>query len=197
MRPQFKALVIIVLITLTIALSGCEQFRFAATENQKLTAWETHQLAGRIESQGTQSGSETSQRLKKGTAAGLAYIGAPTKFDTDDIDSVMAQAAEDAARRPTSEQLWDTADGVISLGIAVAGLFGGAYGLKGVHYLSQARAKSQALRQIVKGNELFKNEIIKNLTGEVQQQVLDTFKIAQKQEQHGIKTKQIVTEIKS
>lgn len=52
--------------------------------------------------------------------------------------------------------MWDAADGVMELGMAVAGLFGGVYGVRAVRFLRQAREQSRALREIVAGNELFK-----------------------------------------
>ena len=52
--------------------------------------------------------------------------------------------------------VWVLADGAMELGIALAGLVGGVYGLRIAGYLKQAREKSKALKEIVAGNELFK-----------------------------------------
>jgi len=53
---------------------------------------------------------------------------------------------------------WDIADNALELGIAVAGLFGGVYGIKVAGFLKQARSKSNALREIIAGNELLKKQ---------------------------------------
>jgi hypothetical protein len=50
------------------------------------------------------------------------------------------------------------ADSALELGIAVTGLFGGVFGVGAVRFLKDARTKSQALREIISGNELFKKQ---------------------------------------
>jgi hypothetical protein len=42
------------------------------------------------------------------------------------------------------------------LGIGIAGIIGGMYGLRAGQFLKCARDKSQALKEIIEGNELFK-----------------------------------------
>ena len=44
----------------------------------------------------------------------------------------------------------------MELGIALVGWFGGVYGIRIAGYLRTAREKSKALKEIVQGNELFK-----------------------------------------
>ena len=51
---------------------------------------------------------------------------------------------------------WDVADNLLELGIAVAGVLGGVYGAKAAAALKTARQKSTALREVVRGNEIFK-----------------------------------------
>ncbi len=48
------------------------------------------------------------------------------------------------------------ADGVMELGIGLAGLLGGVYGIRATQFLKQTREKSAALKEIIEGNELFK-----------------------------------------
>ena len=81
----------------------------------------------------------------------------------DSIDDILSQsswtiansALSQASNRPDS---WNIADSVLDLGIAVAGLFGGVYGIKIAAFLKQARVKSEALREIINGNELLKKQ---------------------------------------
>ena len=47
-------------------------------------------------------------------------------------------------------------DGAMELGIGVAGLLGGVYGLRIATFLKQTKDKSRALKEIIEGNELFK-----------------------------------------
>ena len=49
-------------------------------------------------------------------------------------------------QKPNQLDTWDIADSALELGIAVAGLFGGVYGIKVAGFLKQARGKSDALR---------------------------------------------------
>ena len=68
------------------------------------------------------------------------------------------------------------------LGIAIAGLVGGVYGIRIAAYLRAAREKSKALKEIVAGNELFK---------QIWPEQADRFKEAQRKQ--SAVTKKIVT----
>ena len=87
-----------------------------------------------------------------------------------------------ASQRP---DIWDTADGVIDLGIGIAALLGGIYGVRIAGFLRQAGAKSKALREIIQGNELFKKQNSESAAA---------FKSAQ--EDQSSQTRQLVTQIK-
>ena len=63
--------------------------------------------------------------------------------------TALAQSAE----RPDP---WQVADSALEVGIGVCALFGGVLGTRAVRFLRDARTKSQALREIIQGNELFK-----------------------------------------
>ena len=91
-------------------------------------------------------------------------------------------ALEDASARPDA---WELADSAMELGIAVAGLVGGAYGIRFASYLKQARDKSKALQEIAENNEF-----LKQTSGEVSA----AFKKAQSRQSS--QTKQIVAGIK-
>lgn len=71
-----------------------------------------------------------------------------------DSSFAIADTAFDISRKKTDA--WDIADGVINAGIGIAGLFGGVWGIKLASVLQSARLKSNALREVVLGNEVFK-----------------------------------------
>ena len=81
----------------------------------------------------------------------------------DSADAILAESNQQIAHSALSEALqrpdaWDVADGAMDLGIGIAALFGGVYGVKVARFLKEARTKSKALREIIEGNELFKSE---------------------------------------
>jgi len=93
-----------------------------------------------------------------------ADYGLPDEYPAaDSAEAILAEsnqqiahsALAEARRRP---DVWDVADGAMNLGIAIAALFGGVYGVRVARFLAEARAKSKALREIIAGNELFKRE---------------------------------------
>ena len=97
--------------------------------------------------------------------------------------AVLSQAKADSIRKP---DVFEVADGAIDLGIALAGLVGGVYGIRIAGYLKQAREKSKALKEIVEGNELFK---------QLWPEQADRFKEAQQKQSPP--TRLIVSELKT
>jgi len=95
----------------------------------------------------------------------------------------IADSAFDISRKKSDA--WDIADGFINAGIAVAGLFGGVWGIKLASFLRSAQLKSNALREVVLGNELFKKSNDKMTTA---------FKTAHSNQSQP--TRQIVKEMK-
>ncbi|MBW8036707.1 MAG: hypothetical protein FVQ79_14045 [Planctomycetes bacterium] len=82
----------------------------------------------------------------------------PAVETADDILSEssydLAHAASDVSSMRAD--VWGIADGAIDFGIAVAGLLGGVWGVRVVSVLSAAKLRSNALQEVVLGNELFK-----------------------------------------
>ena len=68
----------------------------------------------------------------------------------------------------------------------LCGLAGGIYGARAVRFFKQAKVKSQALKEIIQGNELFKKQNADSS---------QAFKDAQKGQ--STETRQIVTEMKA
>ncbi len=187
---------ILILLSVVI-LSGCDTLRFAPGETQKQNAWlhnRTAQLAADIA--GDQDDPEALRDLTQlceiQSRAFSADYGLPKEFPpAESVDDILAgsnyviarDAASYSARRP---DFWTITDGAIDLGIGLAALFGGIYGVKATGFLKQARKKSEALREIIIGNELFK----RNNAGSKEQ-----FKAAHNSQSS--KTRGIVAEIKN
>jgi len=171
---------------LLFSSSGCQDpIRFAPSEAQKQVAELTYSLAAKIAAEGADPQSAAARRVEAGARASVAYMGRPAAPpDIADFDTVVAQAASDAALRPDP---WSVADHLLELGIGIAGLVGGAYGIKAASYLRMAKEKSAALKEIVQGNELF--------LGEVTPKEVDKFKAAQAAQSPA--TRRIVTEVKA
>lgn len=185
------------ILLLVVVLSGCDTLRFAPGEAQKQNAWlhnRTAQLAADIAED--QADHETLSDLTKlceiQSRAFSADYGLPKEFPpAESIDDILASsnytiarnAASYSAQRP---DFWTITDGAIDLGIGLAALFGGIYGVKASGFLKQAREKSEALREIVIGNELFK----RNNAGSK-----EVFKAAH--DSQSSKTRGLVAEIKN
>jgi hypothetical protein len=152
---------------LAILVAGCDAIRFAPTETQKENAWSHLQVTR-----------ATAQEAKAANCAGnvcsLASLGAkqaeafaadygmPKELPQGETpDQLLAEAnwqradfaLQDSQSRPDP---WALADGVLEFGAGLAGLFGGVYGTRLVRFVSDARQKARALKEVVEGNELFK-----------------------------------------
>jgi hypothetical protein len=177
--------------------AGCEAMRFAPSEEQKQNAW-VHNRTAAIAAQTAQN-EQSSARLQELTKlsetqsqAFVAYCGLPEELpDAETAEDVLSEsnkqlaatAIEQSKQRPDA---WGVADSALELGIAVAGLFGGVYATRISKFLQDAKAKSNALKEIVLANEIFKK---------TNPDSADAFKDAQRNQSP--LTKQIVTEVTS
>ncbi len=160
---------LIVLLGLGILLVGCENLRFAPSEQQKQNAWLHNRTA--LATVETAKAEQASEKLKALTQlselqsrAFVSYCGLPKEFpEADTAEDILAQvnwrlaqgALAESAERPDA---WQVADSVLELGIGICAILGGVYGTRAVRFLKDAKAKSQALREVVVGNELFKKQ---------------------------------------
>ncbi len=161
---MMEVAVVLVVCAMT---AGCGELRFAPGEAMKANAWahfRTTQLAAdaakREEASEPLCGlTELSARQSE---AFVAYCGMPKELPAvDSADEALTAAnrqlataaVQEANERPNP---WDTADGLLELGIAAVGLFGGATAARIARTMQQAREKTKALKEIVAGNELFK-----------------------------------------
>ena len=156
----------VLIALLAITLGGCGQFRFAATEAQKQNAWVHHttcqmtQQTARDENVSSTLTDLAALAARQSEAFVLDY-GLPSERPAmESVEAILAeapaiaeQASIDAQKRPDA---WAMTDAAMELGIGVAGLLGGVYGLRIATFLKQAKDKSRALKEIIEGNELFK-----------------------------------------
>ena len=176
--------------------AGCGGLRFAPTEEQKQNAYlhnRTAAIAADVAKD--EGGSRKLQALTKRSEvqsrAFVAYNGLPQQYPkaetAEDVLSESSAAITDTATIQSAQRpdVWGLTDSALEFAIAVCGLAGGIYGAKGVRFLKQAKVKSQALKEIIQGNELFKN---------LNADSVYAFKDAQKGQSP--ETRQIVTEMK-
>jgi hypothetical protein len=189
--------VIFVLSFIFVFIAGCEKLRFAPNEAQKQNAWlHKRTTAVTAETAKVEQASDKLQNLSQlsdsQAKAVTSYFGMPSAFpDADTADDILAEsnvmladeAYSDAESRP---DVWQLADATLELGIGICALLGGVYGARAVGFLKDARDKSKALKEIVEGNELFK---------QLHSESLNDFKAAQKKQSP--QTRQIVAQLKS
>jgi hypothetical protein len=188
---------VIILLLASVVLCGCDALRFAPGEEQKQNAY----LHWRVTEMAAQEAVKENTSVQLQGLTGLASqqsqvfvadYGMPKKLpaaeSAEQILNCGGAAIAQAAYRQSIERpdVWAMADGVIDYGIGLAGLLGGVYGIRAVQFLKQARDKSQALKEIIEGNELFKE------TNPLQ---ASAFKDAQKEQ--SAETRKIVTEVKA
>ena len=175
---------------------GCDGLRFAATEAQKENAWLHGQVCATAAK--TAADEEASEELcgltelahQQSQAFVIDYGLPESAVMVKDSENLLAEGAgvaaiaqSDAAKHP---DVWTLADNAMELGIALAGLVGGVYGVRVAGYLKTARDKSKALKEIIRGNELFK---------QLYPEQSDRFKEAQQKQ--SATTKQLVTQAKT
>lgn len=156
---------IIVILAVLVLFSGCQNLRFGATQNQKQNAWvhqKTTEMAADVAtSQGVSSQLQGLTRLSElQSQAFVADYGLPTEYPSietySDImatESIATDAITDSSQKPDT---WDVLDGAMDAGIGIAGLLGGVWGVRVAGFLRNAQKQSQALKEVVLGNELFK-----------------------------------------
>jgi len=150
-------------------LAGCDSLRFAPTETQKQNAW-LHNRTATITAETTkaEAASEELRALAKlsqlQSRAFTSYYGLPKEFpQADTAEEILADSNIRLAKRALAESAdrpdaWQLADNAFELAIGVCALLGGVYGTRAVRFLKEAKTKSQALKEIIESNELFKRQ---------------------------------------
>jgi len=160
---------VLVLVGLMLVVCGCDRLRWAPSEairqNSVLQRRTTTAMVWQAkQEQASPVLQSLAQRAARQSEVVLAYTGYPKALPAseslDDLlgeqsQAITAQAQADGQERP---DVWQVTDSVFELGLALAGLVGGVYGTRVVRTIKQLRGKSQALKEIVSGNELFKRQ---------------------------------------
>ncbi|MFH1615017.1 MAG: hypothetical protein ABIG61_08040 [Planctomycetota bacterium] len=187
----------LLIFCLAVLTGGCGVVRFSASEAQKGNAWahyHTAELAAntaRIE-QASQNLQELTNLSAMQSRAFTVDYGLPRELPAlDTPEQVLSQSTWELAERGVSDSAnrpdgWKMAEAAVDVGIAVAALFGGAFSLRIINFLKEVRKKTEALREIIQGNEVFKQQNASSL---------DAFKTAQSNQ--SASTKEIVTKIRN
>ena len=192
-----KKVMLSITAILMIILCGCDGLRFSVKESQKQNAWlhnRTAQLtADKVKDEGASEQLQQLSSLSELQSRAFVYdYGLPKVFPSaGSADKILSQANRDITFGAISDSqlrpdVWDIADSAMELGIGLAGLFGGVFGVRIAVFLRQARTKSDALREIIYGNEAFKK---------LNKDSVAAFKSAHRDQSP--QTKQIVTEVKN
>ena len=182
--------------SILLTTGGCG-LRFEPSEEQKQNAWVHNRTAAIISAevkneQASQQLQELTKLSEEQSEAFVAYCGLPESLPkVNCVNDVLTESNQQLAATATVQaqqraDVWDLANSAMDLGIAAAGLFGGAGAVKFAKFLQDAKAKSNALKEIVLANEIFKK---------TNPDKAEAFKDAQSRQ--SALTKQIVTEIKS
>lgn len=152
-----------------VMVCGCDSFRFAPGEVQKANAW-LHQRTAEMAADAAKADGGSAELVELAelsevqSRAFVADYGLPEVFpDAEGIEDVLSESSRQIAGAALSESAkrpdaWEIADGMIELGIAVAGILGGVYGIRTAQFLRKTKEKSTALREIIQGNEQFKGQ---------------------------------------
>jgi len=193
-RPKVAAFACLCMALLS---AGCDTLRFAPNETQKQNAW-LHNRTTMVAAEAARA-ENASEKLQALTQLGevqsrafTSYYGLPKEFpQAETEEDILAEsswqmagtARQAGAERPDA---WEVADSAMELGIGICALLGGIYGTRAVRFLGETKAKSQALKEIITGNELFKRQ---------NQTQIAAFKQAHNDQ--SIRTRQIVALAKS
>ncbi len=168
-KAKWVKTVALIFAFMSLSLAGCDSLRFAPTEAQKQNAWLHNRTA--IVTAETARAEDTSPTLQALTQLGevqsrafSAYCGLPKEFpQAETAEDILAEsnfqlaaaALQESAERPDA---WQVADSMLDMGIGICALLGGVYGTRAVRFLKDARGKSNALKEIIAGNEQFKKQ---------------------------------------
>ena len=195
-KATLRKNIVLISVCICLFLAGCNSLRFSPTEIQKQNAWLHNRTA--IVTAETARAEDTSPKLQALTQLGemqsrafSAYCGLPKEFPpAETAEDILAEsnfqlastALQESAERPDP---WQVADSMLEMGIGICALLGGVYGTRAVRFLKDARGKSEALKEIVAGNELFKK-----------QNQSQTVAFKQAHQNQSPQTRQLVTQMK-
>jgi hypothetical protein len=187
----------IVLAAIVLSISGCDALRLAPSEAQKQNATLHHRTTATVATRAKQEKTSPllqtlADRSVQQSEAMAAYFGRPKETPlarsvadllSDENASLTDQARADALQRPDP---WQLTDDLLEIALALAGLTGGVFGARLINFLRQARQRSRALREIIQGNQVFKQR---------HPNYSDAFKMAHNVQSND--TRKIVSELKA
>ena len=178
-------------------ICGCDSLRFAPSERQKQNAWLHNRTAAAAAE--TARAEPTTQELQALTKlseqqsrAFTSYCGLPKEYPpAETAQEILSQSSWQLASTALAQSSerpdpWQAADSMLELGIGICALLGGVGGTRAVRFLREARDKSQALKEIIQGNEQFKKQT---------QDQTQAFKAAHQNQSP--ETRQLVTQMKT
>lgn len=191
------AAVSLCIMAVLLMTAGCDSLRLAPSEEQKQNAWLHNRTTAVVaETARTEQTSPQLQALSKlselQSRSFTSYCGLPKEYPqaetaeqilSDANRQIASTALAQSAERPDP---WQVADSALDIGIGVCALFGGVLGTRALRFLQDARARSQALKEIIQGNELFKTQNADQVPA---------FKAAQQHQSP--ETRQLVTALKA
>ena len=152
-----------------LPIAGCDSLRLAPSEQQKQNAW-LHNRTAAVAAE-TARAEQSSRELVALTQlselqsrAFTSYCGLPKEYpQAETAQQILGEPSWQLANAALAESTqrpdpWQVADSVLEFGIGLCALLGGVCGTRAVRFLKDARTKSQALKEIVEGNELFKKQ---------------------------------------
>jgi outer membrane murein-binding lipoprotein Lpp len=156
-------------ILATVSIAGCDSLRLAPSEQQKQNAWLHNRTAAvAAETAKTEQSSQELQALTQlselQSRAFTSYCGLPKEYpQAETTEQILGESSWQLASAAVTESAarpdpWQVADSVLEFGIGLCALLGGVCGTRAVRFLTDARTKSQALKEIIEGNELFKKQ---------------------------------------
>lgn len=177
-------------------LAGCSGLRLAPSEEQKQNAWlHNRTTAVAAETARTEQASVQLQALTQlselQSRSFTSYCGLPEEYpQAETAEQILAESSWQTANTALAQSVqrpdpWEVADSALEIGIGIAALFGGVLGTRALKFLQTARTQATALREIVRGNELFKQHNADQVPA---------FKAAQQNQ--SAETRQLVTAIK-
>ena len=156
-------------LSIILVISGCDSLRLAPSEQQKQNAW-LHERTAAVAADTAQV-EQSSQELQALTKlseeqsrAFTSYYGLPKEFpQAESTEEILAESNWQLARTAQVQSAerpdpWKVADSLLEVGIGISALLGGVYGTRAVRFLQDARSKSNALKEIIAGNEQFKQQ---------------------------------------
>jgi len=179
-----------------LASAGCDSLRLAPSEEQKQNAW-LHNRTTTVAAETARSEQASAQlqaltRLSELQSRSFtAYCGLPNEYpQAETAEQILAESSWQTANAALAQSAerpdpWQAADSAMEIGIGIAALFGGVLSTRAVKFLQTARTQATALREIIQGNELFKQQNADHVAA---------FKAAQQNQ--SAETRQLVTAMK-